>query len=211
MAADTTKIQLGAGDLWVTSDLTAAPAKGVDLADPTSSALMRMQAGFVGPTTTANPAWRYVGFTQGPANLVYRPTYYMVQTEQAFTEVIVNPTSEEATLAFTMLEADYRNLALAAGQATTEVNGGSPASNALFVGGRPDTALYVAVLASRKRSQVGYFCLTFYQAHTQDGITLNFERRAEMRIAVTLRALGDATRPVGDQLYQLVEYPANPT
>src|SRR5688572_28998135 len=116
MPPDVTKIHLSPGDMWVTSDLTAAPTKGVDLNDPTTSSLMAMTTGFALPSTAANPAWRYVGFTNGPATLTYRPTYYMVETEQAFAEVITTPTAEEATLGFTLLESDYRNLSLGMSQ-----------------------------------------------------------------------------------------------
>jgi hypothetical protein len=201
---------LGAGDIFVTSDLTAAPTKGGDPLDPTTSSLMAMLTGFTAPSTTANPSWRNVGFTNGPATLVYRPTYYLVVTEQAFAEVLANPTSEEASLGFVMLEADYRNFALTMGQGTTHIVTGPPVQNAIHVGGKPTVNLSVLVMCSRKRSGTGYFLATLYQAYSNDGANLNFERRAETRQAVTARMLADATRPQGDQLFQLVEYPANP-
>lgn len=210
MAADATKIHLAPGDIWVTSDLTAAPAKGVDLNDPTTSAVMAMLTGYTAPSTTASPSWRYVGFTNGPATLTYRPTYYMVQTEQAFAEVITVPTAEEATLGFVLLESDYKNLAVGIGQGTTKVTGGGTPNNAIFVGGKSLVALSVVVMVSKHRSGVGYYISTLYQAYSDGGVALNFERRAETRIGVTMRSLADATRPVGDQLFQLADYAANP-
>lgn len=210
MAIDVSKVHIGAGDLWFTSDLTAAPTKGVDLSDPTSSSVMTMASGFTAPSTAASPSWRYGGATQGPSTLTYRPTYYMVESEQAFSEIITTPTAEEATLGFTLLESDYRNLVLGMSQATPEVNAGAPVNNAIFVGGKTSVTLNVVVLCSRKRSGTGYFLLTLYQAYSAEGSTLSFARREEMRIPVTLRALADATRPVGDQLYQLVDFAANP-
>lgn len=203
-------VHIGQGDIWVTSDLTAAPAKGVDLTDPTSSSLMAMLTNYTGPSTTASPSWRYGGATQGAATLMYRPTYYMVESEQAFSEIITTPTAEEATLGMTLLEADYRNLTLAMQQASSAVHAGAPVNNAIYVGGKASVPLNVVVLCSRKRSGVGYFLMTMYQAYSHDGVSLPFERRAETRIQLTLRALADATRPVGDQLFQLVEYAANP-
>lgn len=207
---DATKIHLGPGDVWVTSDLAAAPAKGGDLNDPTSSSLMAFTSNYAAPSTAATPAWRNVGFTNGPATLTYRPTYYMVETEQAFAEVLVVPTTEEATLACTMQEMDYRNMLIALGQGTSEVNVGPPANNAIFVGGKANVALFVFVLLSRKRTGVGYFVSTIYQTYSSEGAPINFERRAETRLPLTMRSLADATRPVGDQLFQIVEYPANP-
>lgn len=204
-------IHLAPGDIWVTSDLTAAPAGGGDLNDPTSSSLMTFTSGYGAPSTSASPAWRYVGFTNGPATLAFRPTYYMVETEQAFAEVLVVPTAEEATLTFTMQEADYRNLAISMGQATTEVNAGAPVNNALFVGGQSEVNLQVVCMLSKKRSSIGgYFVSTLYQAYSNDGANLNFERRAEQKNPVTMRCLADTTRPIGDQLFQVVDYAADP-
>ena len=208
---DVTKIHLGPGDVWVTPDTTLGPpTKGVNMSDPTTSALMAFTTNFASPSTSPSPAWRNVGFTNGPATLTYRPTYYMVETEQAFAEVIVVPTTEEATLACTMQELDYQNMLIALGQATSKVTVGPPASNALFLGGKSNVNLATFCLLSRKRTGIGYFVSTLYQAYSSEGAPLNFERRAETRLPLTMRVLADATRPVGDQLFQIVEYPANP-
>jgi hypothetical protein len=208
--ADATKIHIGPGDIFVTSDLTAVPLSGVDKNDPTSSGLMAMTTNYAAPSTVASPAWRNVGFTNGPATLTYRPTYYMVETEQAFAEVVTTPTSEEATLGFTMLEAEYKNLAVTMGQGTTHIVTGPPVQNAIHVGGKATVNLSVLVMNSRKRSGTGYYLTTIYQGYSNEGANFNFERRAELRQPVTVRMLADATRPVGDQLFQFIEYPANP-
>jgi hypothetical protein len=209
MATDVSKVHIGPGELYATSDLTAAPTKGGTYTDPTTSSIMTMTAGLALPATSANPAWRHIGFTQGSATLTYRPTYYMVESEQAFGEILTVPTNEESTLAAIMLEADYRNLALAAGQATTEVNAGLPVNDALFVGGKQSVGLNVIVLCSRKRV-AGYFVLTLYQAYSSEGISLPFARREESRIPVTFRCVPDVTRPIGDQLFQLASYTVTP-
>jgi hypothetical protein len=210
MAADASKIHIGPGDLWITSDLTAAPTLGGDLTDPTTSSVMAMLTNYTAPSTTASPSWRYVGFTNGPSTLTYRPTYYMVQTEQAFAEVVVTPTGEETTLGCTLLESGYQNLAVGIGQGTTKVVTGPPAYNAVFVGGKATTALSVVVLMSRHRSGTGYYVATLYQAYSDQGVALNFDRRSETRIGVSFRALANAARPVGDQLFQIADYAANP-
>src|ERR1035437_7031349 len=100
MAADVTKIHIGQGEIYFGG---TAPAAGGDLTDPTSSSVNSMLTGFTAPTSGGT----YVGFTSGPATLTYKPTYYMVDTEQAFSEVVITPTAEECTLDFTMLEASY--------------------------------------------------------------------------------------------------------
>lgn len=199
MATDVNRIHIGEGDLWIGG---TPPAAGVDPLDPTTSALASFNTGFVAPSTGGTA----VGFTNGAATLTYRPTYYMVDTEQAFAEVITVPTAEESTLAVTMQEIAYQNLALAIGQGTTLAG----TNNAIFVGGKPTVDPQPVVLLSRKRSGVGYFLTTIYAGYSSEGIGLNFERRAESRIPTTIRALSSTDRPQGDQLFQIVDYAANP-
>lgn len=209
-AIDVSKVHIGPGEVFFTSDLTAAPTKGGNLADPTTSAILAMQTGYTLPSTSASPAWRYGGATQGAATLTYRPTYYTVQSEQAFADIITTPTSEEATLTFNLLETDYRNFIVGLQQGTAKVNASNPVNNTVYVGGRADVPLNVVAMYSRKRSGTGYFMLTLYQAYSAEGMAVAFNRREEMRLPITLRAIADASRPVGDQLFQLVDYAANP-
>lgn len=202
--ADATKIHIGQGEIFLGG---TAPAAGADLNDPTSSSL-----------NAATTAWEpvsggtYVGFTNGPATLTYRPTFYMVETEQAFSEVVTSPTAEETTLAFTALQSTAANIQAGFSQATTETNAGPtpPANSAIFVGSKTAFTTQVVSLISRKRTAAGYFILTIYKGYSAEGSALNFERRRETQVGITIRAQADLTRPVGDQLFQLVDYTANP-
>lgn len=203
MATDIAKIHIGQGDVWLGG---TAPAAGGDMTDPTSSTVNTMTSLFAAPTSGGTA----VGFTNGPATLTYKPTYYNVETEQAFAEVLVIPTAEECSVDFVMLEASYTNLNRAMGQATSEVNAGAPVNNVNFVGGKATVTTFLLALCSRKRTATGYYLLTVYQVYSMDGVALNFERRKEMQNKVTMRALADTSRPVGDQLFQLAEFTANP-
>jgi hypothetical protein len=207
MAATVQNIHIGQGEIYVGG---TAPTPGTDPTDPTAgtpSALASMNSTFTTPSTGG----AYVGFTSGPANLAYKPTFYMVETEQAYAEVVVIPTAEEASLTFTALEATYANFKTALGQVTTRVVTGPPAANVVYAGSKTVVPVEVVTLCSRKRTGTGYFLLCIYQGYSFSGATLPFERRAEMKIATELRALADLTRPDSDQLFQLIEYPANPT
>lgn len=201
-------IQMGAGNIWVGG---TAPTAGTDPTDPTAGTPSALNAAadsaFSGPTSGGT----YVGFTNGASNMAYRPTYYMVETEQAFAEVAVVPTGEEATLSFTALELTYLNIKNAFGQVVTRVVAGPPAANVVYVGSRPTVPVNVVTLIARKKSLVGYFILTIYTGYSFSGATFNFERRADTKIPTEIRCLADLTRPEGDQLFQIVEYPANPT
>lgn len=200
MATNPAYVQIGQGDVWIGG---TPPAAGVDLTDPTTSALNTMVTGYTAPTSGGTA----VGLTNGPATLLYKPTYYMVISEQAFAEIIVIPTSEETTLDFMMMEVSYQNLHTVMGQSATKTGGGY---NANYVGGLLTVTPRLAVLNSRKRSGVGYYITSIYQAYSQDGISAAFDRRKEVTLKTLLRALADTTRPVGDQLFQIVEYTANP-
>lgn len=198
-------IHIGQGEVWLGG---TAPAAGSDPTDPTAgtpSALNSMATGFAAPTSGGT----YVGFTFGPATLTYRPTYYMVVTEQAFSEVVTIPTNEEASLAFTALEQTSSTIAAAWGQGTTRTTTG-PNAQAVYVGSKQVITTKVVSMMSRKRSGNGYYIVTMYTAYSADGATVSFERRAESRLPVTMRALADVSRPDGDQLFQLVAYDANP-
>lgn len=200
-AIDQQKIQIGQGDIWVGG---TAPAAGSDPLDPTSSTVNTMTTGFNAPASGGT----YVGATNGAATLTYRPTYYNVVTEQAFADVVTIPTAEETTLAFNALEMTYQNIQTALSQSTTLAGGA--AGNVNFVGSKPGVTTAVVVLCSRKRTGTGYFLLTIYQGYSSEGVAINFERRAESRLPVTIRALADLSRPEGDQLFQLAEFPSNP-
>lgn len=203
MATDVQKIHIGAGDIWVGG---TPPAAGGDPLDPTTSTVNSMTTGFVAPTSAGTA----VGFTNGAATLTYKPTYYMVETEQSFAEVITVPTAEEATLGFGMQEASYQNIGIALGQGTSKVTVGPPANNAIFVGGKRTISTNVVVLSSRHKSGVGYYVLTLYSGYSVDGITMPFELRAESRMPVMMRCLSAPSRPQGDQLFQIADWAANP-
>jgi hypothetical protein len=203
---DATKVHIGAGDIFIGG---TAPVAGTDPSDPTlgtPTALVTADADFDGVSTTGTG----VGSTNGPATFTYRPTFYQVMNEQAFAEIATVPTAEEASLAFGVQELTYQNIHSTLGQTVTRVVGTGVLANVNYGGGLATVPVATAVLLSRKRTGVGYYVVCLYQAYSADGGAANFERRAETRLAVTLRALADGTRPVGDQLFQFVEYPANP-
>lgn len=206
MAANVQNIHIGQGEIWVGG---TAPLGGSDLTDPnagTPTALNSMLTGFTAPTSGGT----YVGFTNGAATFSYKPTFYLVETEQAFAEVAIVPTNEEASLKFTALEVTYQNLATVYGQVVSRVTVGPPASNAIFGGSKSVVTTKPAVLMSRKKSGVGYYLLTLYNAYSFAGGDVPFARREDTKIATELRCLADITRPDADQMFQFVDYPANP-
>jgi hypothetical protein len=204
--ATASNIHVGQGEVWIGG---TAPAAGSNPTDPTAgtpSEANAMTTNFAAPVSGGTN----VGFTQGPATITYRPTYYMVETEQSFAEVVSFPTAEEASFSFTTLEASYQNMANAIGQGKTRTVVGPPAFDVIYVGSNSVLQVSVVTLMSRHRSGTGYYIATIYQGYSMEGIAANFTRREEARFPITMRALGDVTRPVGDQLFQIARYAANP-
>jgi hypothetical protein len=208
MATRPERIKIGRGDIYVGG---TAPTGGTDPNDPTAgtpSALATMNAAFTVPSTGGVHA----GFTNGPAVLTFTPTFYGVETEQAFADVVTTPTAEEATLAFTLSEFSYQNLLTAWSQATARVTNAGLSNQVagVYVGSKTTLTPAVFLLASRHTGGVGYTTATIYRGYSSGGAPVNFEKSAETRIPVTVRALADTTRPTGDQLYQVADYDAGP-
>lgn len=202
-STDVQKIHIGEGDVWIGG---TAPTAGSDPTDPTAgtpSALNAMTAGFAAPTSGGT----YVGSTQGAATFTYRPSFYQVETEQSYAPVITTPSTEECTLGITVLEVTYQNIKNAFGQVKTRVSG---SDGVVYGGGLRVVPVAVTSMLSRKRTGAGYFLITIYQGYSREGAQVGFERRAESRMPITIHGLADPTRPEGDQLFQIVDYAANP-
>jgi len=196
-------IHIAPADLWTGG---TPPAGGSDPNDPTAgtpSVFNAATTGYAG----VDSGGTYIGATQGASALNYRPTFYMVEIEQAMGEVVAIPTAEEASCTFTLVEVGYANLATAFGQGTTRTAAGV---QGIYVGSKAVLSTKVTALVSRKRSGTGYYIATLYSSYSMEGGTFTAERRQEARIAVTMRTLADTSRPIGDQLFQLVAYDANP-
>lgn len=208
MATTVARIKIGAGQVYVGG---TAPTAGTDPNDPTAgtpSAAPTMNAGFTAPSTSGVD----VGFTQGATTITYRTTYYGVATEQTMADVVTTPTAEEATAAFTMLEASYQNLMTAWQQGTSRVQNAGLSNQIaqVYVGSKSTLTPVVLAIASRHTGGVGYTMGVIYRAYSSEGSTFGFNRAEETRIPVTMRALADTTRPKGDQLFQVVDYDTGP-
>lgn len=196
-------IHVGRGEVWVGG---TAPSGGSDLTDPTSSQVNAMASGFTAPTSGGT----YVGSTTAPTTIVYKPTYYAVSVEQTLADVAVIPTAEEATVDMTMAELSADNIKVAWSQAS-EATSVTPAYKAVFVGGKTAlTATPTVTVFSPKRTGIGYYITTVYQTYSMNGAPFSFDRKKETDLKVTLRSLAATGRPIGDQIFQVVAYDANP-
>lgn len=197
-------IHIGRGEVWFGG---TPPAGGIDLTDPTSSAVNYMETAFTGPHSGGT----YGGATVAPATIVYKPTYYAVSVEQTLADVAVIPTAEETTVDLSLAELSAANIHTAWTQSTQKNQVSGTTYQAVFVGGK--TALpsnpMVAIFSPR-RTGVGYYIATVYETYSMDGAPFTFDRRKETFLKVMLRSLAAVDRPIGDQIFQVVAYDANP-
>jgi hypothetical protein len=143
-----------------------------------------------------------VGATTGVATFEYKPTISMTDIEQVFGQVAPRMTAESATLKFTCVEATYLNLAMAAQMATPSTDG---SHNILKVGGRTDiTPQCVAIVAKNADSGLFHW-VCIYNAVSMDGLAIGYKRGEPRQVSVTMTAIPDVARSVGDQLAQYNE------
>jgi hypothetical protein len=188
LAQNPASIQIGPARIWTG---VTPPASG---AIPT---LMGIDADGV-PTSGTE-----VGYTTGPATFTYKQTKNPISAEQSLNPVDVYVTSEEASLVFEAMERTYATLKIAFDNVPTV----TAATYDLFYGGDSTnlSSVYTTcvVLTSRRRGGGSAFeVLVLYKCYSVDGIQLGYTRTKESSYKVTMSALIDTTRTVGDRLFQ---------
>jgi len=144
-----------------------------------------------------------VGYTTGPAMFTYKQTKTPIMTEQSLNPVDVYVTSEECALVFEAMERTFKTLQLA----FDNVANATPGTYDLFYGGDATglSSVYTTcvVLTSRRRlAPTKFEILVLYKAYSVEGIVLGYTRTKESTYKVTMTALIDTTRTVGDRLFQ---------
>jgi hypothetical protein len=144
-----------------------------------------------------------VGYTTGPATFTYKQVKNPIAAEQSLNPVDVYVTSEECALVFEAMERTYATLKLAFDNVSTV----SDANKDLFYGGDSTglSSVYTTcvVMTSRRRLATTKFeVLVIYKAYSVEGIQLGYTRTKESTYKVTMMALIDTTRDVGDRLFQ---------
>jgi len=144
-----------------------------------------------------------VGYTTGPAVFTYKQTKVPILAEQSLNPVDVYVTTEEGSLVFEAMERTYTTLKLA----FDNVNTATDAGKDLFYGGDATamSSVYttcVALTSRRRLSPSKFEVVVLYRAYSVDGIQLAYTRTKESTYKVTMSALIDTNRVVGDRLFQ---------
>jgi hypothetical protein len=144
-----------------------------------------------------------VGYTTGPAVFSYKQVKNPIMAEQSLNPVDVYVTSEEGSLVFEAMERTYQTLKLAFDNVSAVTDAGKD----LFYGGDSTGLSSVfttcCVLTSRRRlAPTKFEVLTLYKVYSVEGIQLAYTRTKESTYKVTMNALIDTTRDVGDRLFQ---------
>ena len=189
MAQTPAQVQIGAARIWTG---VSKPGSG---APPT---ITPIDASGV-PTGGGDE----VGYTTGPAAFSYKQVKNPIMAEQSLNPVDVYVTSEEGSLVFEAMERTYATLKLA----FDNVANASGVGEDLFYGGDSTGLSSVfttcCVLTSRRRlAPTKFEVMTIYKAYSVEGIQLAYTRTKESTYKVTMSALIDTSRDVGDRLFQ---------
>jgi hypothetical protein len=187
MAQNASNIHIGMARIWLG---VTAPATGTP---PT------MLAHTDGVPATGTEA----GYTQGESEFSYAQEKNEIEAEQSLNPVDVYVTTERATLTFTALEHVYNTLK------TAFDNTGSvdDANKTLFYGGDASglqsvTTQTVALTSRLRNAPTKFEVLVLYKVFNAEGIKIAYGRTSEAVYAVSLTALVDTTRNVGDRIFQ---------
>lgn len=144
-----------------------------------------------------------VGYTRDAATFSYKQNKQEVQAEQSLNPVDVFVTTEEAQLDFTAMEHVYNTLKTAFDNIGSLDDG----TATLFYGGDGAGLLNVTtqcvVLTSRIRTAPTKFeALCLYRVYNVDGMAIGYQRTTEAMYKITLKALVDTSRSLGDRIFQ---------
>jgi hypothetical protein len=144
-----------------------------------------------------------VGYTQDASSFTYKQNKQEVVAEQSLNPVDVFVTNEEAMLEFTAMEHVYNTLKAAFDNVGTVTDG----SKDLFYGGDGSGLVSVTTqavaLTSRIRSAPTKFeVLMLYKVYNVEGVVIPYQRTGVSIYKVTLKALVDTSRNLGDRIFQ---------
>lgn len=144
-----------------------------------------------------------VGYTQGAATFSYKQNKQEVEAEQSLSPVDVFNTTEESQLEFTAMEHVYNTLKTA----FDNIGSVDDAAKTLFYAGDGSGLLNVTTqgvtLTSRIRtSPLKFEVLTIYRVYNVEGVVIGYQRTTEAVYKITLKALVDTSRNLGDRLFQ---------
>lgn len=146
-----------------------------------------------------------IGYTTGPATFDYKATKEEIIPEQSLIAVDVFTKEEMAQLVFTAYERVYVTL----NAAFDNVGTVSDANKDLYYGGNGTAIvtpkLFTVFMSTPHRENTAKFSyLCVYKAYSMDGVKLPFEKGKPTTFQVTMKALADTSRTIGDQVFQFV-------
>lgn len=189
MSQDPTKIHIGAARIFLN---VTAPASG----NPPTTL----------PHTDGTPSsGTEVGYTDGPATFTYKQEKQELEAEQSLNPVDVFVTKEVCQLEFTAMEHVYNTLKTAFDNTGTVSDG----TKDMFYGGDASglvsTLTQTVALTSRRRDAPTKFeTLTIYRVYNVEGLAIPYQRTTPANYKVTLKALVDTSRSLGDRVFQWV-------
>jgi hypothetical protein len=143
------------------------------------------------------------GYTRDAANFTYKQNKQAIVAEQSLNPVDVFVTTEEAQLEFMAMEHIYNTLKTAFDNVGTVSDGAKDLFYGGDGGGLVNVTTQCVALTSRIRTAPTKFeVMVLYRVYNIEGVVMPYQRTAESVYKVTLKALVDTSRNLGDRIFQ---------
>lgn len=168
---------------------------------------------FTGGVLTT-PGWTPLGYTDAGIKLAYNPTYKDVTVDEEMSPIDDLMTAEQLVISCALAEVTLQNLARVISTATAPVAtpAGAAAAGVLTFqhGGQQNTNKYAYLLIGNGPQGFPRM-VNVYRAVATSKPDLTYKRGEKIMIPVEFTSLANATSPVGNRLYQIVDKVANQT
>lgn len=196
MATNSANILAGPARIYIGTYGTAvAPVSG------TPPTLFQHTAGVPSGLQTG---YTEVGYTTGPCTFDYKATKTLIDVEQSLAPVDAFIPSEMVQVQFNAYERVFVALKAAYDNVATV----SDSTGDLYYGGNAQTeftpsyfTLFFSHVHRDNAAKFSWACL--YKGVSMDGVKLPFEKAKALQYTVTIQAIADTTRSLGDQLFQM--------
>lgn len=148
------------------------------------------------------------GLTGDAASFTLNRNNYKIMVEQTLAEAGVRATEENVSIKFTLSETDYGKLQqFVQGTTLTADTVSNPKKDTVFGGGQANiTSNCVAIVGSNVVAGTTYYYMVMlYDAYVDSDFTFQMAKGAETKYEITMRGKAIASRPVGDQVYQILK------
>lgn len=149
-------------------------------------------------------AWKQVGYTDDGIDLAYTPTIKDITVDETPTPVSKLLTGEKAVISAKLAEATLLNLSRAISASKFSDDTATAKSISVKVGTGALTYVMVGVQGPAPGTNLTRIII-MYKALCQAAVAMKIQRKDKVVIPVQFEGLADSSKPVGEQLLEIVD------